>query len=108
MNKRITIQQIMDTPLIKKQLSHETYKNDLEDIEDHIGKISINEQIAVENIRELKISSREKAYLDKLLAEKGKRLASNIYRGSLDGFKLKDFHSRCDEKGPTVSLFKVK
>ena len=73
-----------------------------------MGNISINEQMTADNKRKHKLSSKEKAYLDKLLAEKGKRLASNIYRGSLDGFMNEDFHSRCDEKGPTVSLFKVK
>jgi hypothetical protein len=64
--------------------------------------------MTAENKRKHKLSPKEKAYLDKLLAEKGKRLTSNIYRGSLDGFKWVDFHSRCDQKGPTVSLFKVK
>ena len=31
-----------------------------------------------------------------------------LYRGSEDGWKYKDFHLRCDNKGPTISLFKVK
>ena len=31
-----------------------------------------------------------------------------IYRGSEHGFMGKDFHSRCDGKGPTISLFKLK
>ena len=31
-----------------------------------------------------------------------------IYRGSEHGFMYKDFHSRCDGKGPTISLFKLK
>jgi hypothetical protein len=31
-----------------------------------------------------------------------------LYRGSNDGWKLKDFHSRCSNKRPTISLFKVK
>ena len=31
-----------------------------------------------------------------------------LYRGSDNGWMLKDFHSRCDNKGPTVSLFKHK
>jgi hypothetical protein len=52
--------------------------------------------------------SEEKEYLEKLLADKGQRLGSNIYRGSVDGFMYVDFHSRCDGVGPTVSLFKVK
>ena len=31
-----------------------------------------------------------------------------LYRGSDHGWMIKDFHSRCDEKGPTLCLFKVK
>ena len=54
------------------------------------------------------MTSEERAYLDKLLAEKGQQLGSNIYRGSVDGFMAVDFHSRCELVGPTVSLFKLK
>jgi hypothetical protein len=31
-----------------------------------------------------------------------------LYKGSRDGFYRKDFHSRADNKGPTISLFKMK
>jgi hypothetical protein len=31
-----------------------------------------------------------------------------LFRGSQHGWKCIDFHSRCDKKGPTISLFKVK
>jgi hypothetical protein len=31
-----------------------------------------------------------------------------LFRGSEHGWYAKDFHSRCDNKGPTISLFKVK
>jgi hypothetical protein len=30
------------------------------------------------------------------------------YSGSLHGFKYKDFHLGADNKGPTISLFKMK
>ena len=29
-----------------------------------------------------------------------------IYRGSRDGSKSNDFHSKCDNKGPTICLYK--
>ncbi len=32
----------------------------------------------------------------------------NLYRGSIHGWNAKDFHSHCDGKQPTISLFKVK
>ena len=31
-----------------------------------------------------------------------------LYRGSDHGRYADDFHDRCDNKGPTISLFKVK
>ena len=31
-----------------------------------------------------------------------------LYRGSDDGWELEDFHSRCDGKGPTITLLQVK
>ena len=31
-----------------------------------------------------------------------------LYRGSVHGWKYADWHSRCDNKGPTLTLFRVK
>jgi hypothetical protein len=31
---------------------------------------------------------------------------SLLYRGSRDGWMFKDFHQRCDNQGPTLTLFK--
>ncbi len=31
-----------------------------------------------------------------------------LYRGSRDGWFAEDFHRRCDDRGPTLSLFKIK
>lgn len=31
-----------------------------------------------------------------------------LYRGSEHGWKRRDFHLRCDNKGETISLFKIK
>ena len=36
------------------------------------------------------------------------KIKKMLYRGSEHGFTGKDFHSRCDGKGPTISLFKFK
>jgi hypothetical protein len=49
----------------------------------------------------------QKEYLMKLLGNK-KLVTALLFRGSEHGWKAKDFHSRCDNKGPTISLFKVK
>ena len=51
--------------------------------------------------------NQEKEYLLKLLGNK-RFVTYMLYRGSDHGWKRKDFHDRCDKKGPTISLFKVK
>ena len=30
-----------------------------------------------------------------------------LYRGSVHGWMYHDFHMRCDDKGPTISLFQI-
>jgi hypothetical protein len=49
----------------------------------------------------------QKEYLIKLLGNK-MLVTVLLFRGSKHGWYPKDFHSRCDKKGPTISLFKVK
>ena len=49
----------------------------------------------------------EKLFLLKLLGNK--RLVTRpLYCGFTHGWYPEDFHSRCDGKHPTISLFKVK
>jgi hypothetical protein len=50
---------------------------------------------------------KEKAYLHKLLNNRN-IVMKILYRGSRDGWLAKDFHSRCDGKSRTITLFKVK
>jgi hypothetical protein len=49
----------------------------------------------------------EKQFLLKLLGNK-RLVTILLYSGSIHGWRAKDFHSRCDGKRPTISLFKVK
>jgi hypothetical protein len=49
----------------------------------------------------------QKLYLLALLGNK-KAITTLLYRGSEHGWKYIDFHSRCDGKGPTISIFKIK
>ena len=49
----------------------------------------------------------QKLYLNILLGNK-RLVTVMLYRGSDHGWKYVDFHSRCDHKGPTICLFKVK
>jgi hypothetical protein len=49
----------------------------------------------------------QKEYLHKILGNK-KLVTTLLYRATDHGWEAEDFHSRCDAKGPTISLFKVK
>jgi hypothetical protein len=37
-----------------------------------------------------------------------KLVTTLLFSGSEHGWKEKDFHSRCDNKGPTICLYKIK
>jgi hypothetical protein len=50
--------------------------------------------------------NQQKEFLSKLLGNK-KLVTYMLYRGSEHGWKWKNFHDRCDNKGPTISLFKI-
>ena len=52
-------------------------------------------------------SKKEKEYLLKLLGNK-RFFTHLLLRASIHGWEYYDFHLRCDNKGPTISLFKVK
>ena len=49
----------------------------------------------------------EKEFLLMLLGNK-RLVTTLLFRGSIHGWKFIDFHSRCDGKGPAISLLRVK
>ncbi len=49
-----------------------------------------------------------RAFLWKLLGSKSLKITTCLYSGSDNGWKWKDFHRQCDNKGKTVSLFQIK
>ena len=52
-------------------------------------------------------SKREIEFLEKIYEWSGcKKKLELIYRGSRDGFLSKNFHEKCDNKGPTITLYK--
>jgi hypothetical protein len=53
------------------------------------------------------LDPKEIAFLKTIMGEKA-FVTYLLFRGSRDGWKGKDFHSRCDSKGPTISLYRVK
>jgi hypothetical protein len=50
----------------------------------------------------------DKVYLKKELLGNRRFVTRRLYLASLDGWYAEDFHVRCDGRGPTISLFKVK
>ena len=52
------------------------------------------------------ITNEMRAFLIKLLGNKPVT-STLLYSGHLHGWNYKDFHSRCDSKGRTVSLFQI-
>jgi hypothetical protein len=49
------------------------------------------------------INEKANEFLQKILKNKEASLTLH-YRGSTDGWMFKDFHNRCDDKGPTLTL----
>jgi hypothetical protein len=47
----------------------------------------------------------QKKFLTMLI---GNNSTTLLYNASADGWTSFDFHARCDRKGPTISLFKIK
>ena len=54
----------------------------------------------------LKEPNREKEFLDKIYEWSGFKKMELLFRGTRDGMTAKDFHNKCDNQGPTISLFK--
>ena len=54
----------------------------------------------------LRESNREKEFLKKILEWTGFKNIDLIFRGSRDGMTCNDFHKKCDNQGPTITLIK--
>jgi hypothetical protein len=52
------------------------------------------------------IDDKAKKYLLNLFGNKQFN-TTLLYKASEHGFTAKEFHNRCDGKGPTISIFKV-
>jgi hypothetical protein len=50
---------------------------------------------------------KQKEYLYKLLGNR-RLVTILLFCGSIHGWKNEDFHSRCDKKGPTITLMRVR
>ena len=54
----------------------------------------------------LKETNKQKEYINKILKWSNYSKMVLIYRGTRDGMTSNDFHNKCDNQGPTISLFK--
>ena len=54
----------------------------------------------------LKEQKRKNEFLKKILEWSGYKKMELIYRGTRDGMTSKNFHDKCDNKGPTITLYK--
>lgn len=82
-------------------LGHQLYNQ----LTEHIPKIEslthfLNQSLCT-------FTNEEKLFLKRIVGY-NEPVTSLLYRGSRDGWTYADFHKLCDEKGPTITLFKVK
>ena len=80
------------------------YNNDLISLWSDIQKIKTLNFECDSNI--LKESKRENELLNKLYEWSGGKKLELLFRGTRDGMTCKDFHNKCDNKGPTITLIK--
>ena len=75
---------------------------------DSYGKWSEIKKVKTNDIDSniLKESKREDEFIPKILEWSGYKRMELIYRGSRDGTTSNIFHNKCDNKGPTIILFK--
>ena len=55
----------------------------------------------------LKEEERKNEFLKKIFEWNNNKKMELIYRGSRDGMTTQNFHNKCDNKGPTITLFKT-
>jgi len=53
------------------------------------------------------VSLKEKAYLNQLLMPVSKKIGNILYVASKDGDSGRDFHEKCDGKGPTIVIIRT-
>ena len=51
-------------------------------------------------------SDKKNEFLEKIYEWSGCKSLELLYRGTRDGMYSKNFHEKCDDKGPTITLFK--
>ena len=76
--------------------------NDINSIYSEIKKVKTNEYISLI----LKGSKRYDEFIKKIYEWSGCNNMKLLYRGTRDGMDANTFHNKCNNEGPTISLFK--
>ena len=79
--------------------------NDINSIYSEIKKVKTNE-FDIDSLI-LKESKRYNEFIKKLYEWSGYNNMKLLYRGTRDGMEANYFHNKCDNQGPTISLFKI-
>jgi hypothetical protein len=84
------------------------FKANLSFSQDSFGSLTLNEYPKSDPFKSLILTGEQPMQLLKLCEFSTKDKWSLLYRGSRDGFEPSDFHSRCDGKSPTLTVYKAK
>jgi hypothetical protein len=83
------------------------FKPNLSFSQDSFGSLTLNEYSSDPFTSQI-LTGGQPMQLLKLCEFSTKDKWSLLYRGSRDGFEPRDFHSRCDGKTPTLTIYKAK
>ena len=96
--------------LINKLDKNSDYEIKIDTIYDNLIGSTVYKSFKTENLIIdsiiLSESKREKEFLEKIYEWIGKAKYELLYRGSRDGSTSDIFHAKCDDKGPTLVLYK--
>jgi hypothetical protein len=82
------------------------FKANLSFSQDSFGSLNLNEYSS-DPFKSLILTGEQPMQLLKLCEFSTEDKWSLLYRGSRDGFEPNEFHSRCDGKSPTLTIFKA-
>jgi hypothetical protein len=71
------------------------------------GSIKLNNYLNTDPFKSLILTRNQPKELIRLCEFSPNAKWSLLYRGTRDGFGAQDFHSKCDNKSPTLSIFKA-
>jgi hypothetical protein len=83
------------------------FKPNLSFSQDLFGSLTLNDYSKSDPFKSLILTGLQPYQLIQLCEFSTKDKWSLLYRGSRDGFEPRDFHSKCDGKSPTLTVYKA-